>query len=562
MKYGRLLAAAGALALLAAVYLVGGEPEKMADERLLAFAPRSVRALTLDRPDAPLIAIEKTGDGWRMVRPLQTAADKGEVEGIITAAASAPVEKRIGPVADLAPFGLDRPVTVTILPTDGDPAVIRIGGMNPDQTLRYLAVGDGKEVVAVGRSVGAALFRNLFELRQKRLVSVTVDAVDRVSVEGDAGVVTEVERVGKEWRLIRPYPLPASREQVVATLAVLTNLEASGFYETPEEIATARPSVTRRIRLGFGGKEIALDTGTAPNGAGIVVVDGLVARVAPDLFDALPEGPGDFLDLRLLGGEEEGATRIDYRRDGLTVTLMRDAERWQVTAPVKEEADPNGVEALLHHLAWSEGGALVAGPGFDPKAFGLDTPFAEATVTDRPGRSRTVTVGRRGENYFVTATGWSWVAAMKREEAESLLPTSPPVDRRFFRIDAASVRQATVERLGQRFVVESGEKGFRMTAPKQALLKDEAYHRFIWGLLEMAHGGDYAGKPPAGMALATVEVIGEGGTVNRVAFFRAADGDGYIAVDRPHTRPVRVDARLVTTGLVETLELLMESIDE
>ncbi len=558
MKGSRLLVAAALLLLLVSVWLLGGGAAEREEDRLFSFTPDQVSGMTLQRPDGPIIDIEKMGGAWYLVRPVSSNADRGEVEGIVAVATSAPVEKRLGMVDDLAPFGLDRPVVVTFLLSDGTGKTVRIGGMNPDQSLRYLGVGAGNEVVAVARSVGAGLFRNLFELRDKRLLTITTDAIDRIVIEGERPTV--VERTADGWEMTAPYRLPASRQNVVATLATLVNLTAAGFYETAAEKAEVTLAASRAIRLESNGKETVLEVGVTDRGAAIVMIGERVARIAPDMYDALPTGAADFLDLRLLPGVEETTLRIEYRQGAMAVTLVRADDRWKLEAPVNATADKSVIEGLLHHLGWSEGETIVAGPGFDPVTYGLDKPFAEATVFAPDGIRRSVTIGRMGETYFVTATGWSWVASMGADEARSLLPATPPVDRRFFPIEAASVKKIVVERGDQRFVVEKGEHGGVMTSPTAGRLDDEPYYRFVWGTLALAYGADDLGALPTGQPAATVEVINDADeTVNRVAFYRADnDHDGYRAVDLHHPRPLRIDGRVVTTTLVTLLESLME----
>lgn len=109
----RWLLNAGLLGLIAALaWIVAqrmGQEKDIPGPPLTGLSAATVSHVRIERPEQPAIAIEKTGNEWKLTAPLPARANRLNVETLLRAL-SAPVETRFPAVAaELAQYGLEKP---------------------------------------------------------------------------------------------------------------------------------------------------------------------------------------------------------------------------------------------------------------------------------------------------------------------------------------------------------------------------------------------------------------------------------------------------------------------
>ena len=146
-----LLILIGALAWLA-IHRAGLE-KNVAGPPLTTLVADTVSQLRIERPDHPVITLEKTGKEWRLTAPVRARANRFNVENLLRIA-TAPGATRFPVVAaDLAKFGLDKPRSRVRY---GDEE-IAFGSLHPLNNQIYIQYKD--EVVLIpGHYLGTALF--------------------------------------------------------------------------------------------------------------------------------------------------------------------------------------------------------------------------------------------------------------------------------------------------------------------------------------------------------------------------------------------------------------------
>src|SRR5262245_9885399 len=128
-----LLAALGAFYY---VYEVRMGPEREQAEarkgRLFAAEMGDVTAVDVKR-GAEVLKFQRDGDGWRMVAPIATRADRGAVDELITSVTGVKADREIAAhPASLAEYGLDAPqADIGLTLKDGKHLGLQLGGKNP-----------------------------------------------------------------------------------------------------------------------------------------------------------------------------------------------------------------------------------------------------------------------------------------------------------------------------------------------------------------------------------------------------------------------------------------------
>ena len=109
----RWLLNAGLLALIAALaWLVAqrmGQEKDVSGPPLTMLSAAAVAHVRIERPEQPDVALEKTGEAWRLTAPLPARTNRLNVETLLRVL-SAPVETRFpAAAAELARYGLEKP---------------------------------------------------------------------------------------------------------------------------------------------------------------------------------------------------------------------------------------------------------------------------------------------------------------------------------------------------------------------------------------------------------------------------------------------------------------------
>ncbi|WP_462329844.1 hypothetical protein [Thiohalocapsa halophila] len=129
-----LLAVLGVLALIVRLDL----REDARASRLTDLAPDEVERIVLKRAGEPMIRLERSGPGWRMLEPHAVPADAEAVSRLLPVAQAAVA--RTLPAAGLDPGALGLAPAGVDMSLDG--LTLRFGGNEPVAALRYVQVGD------------------------------------------------------------------------------------------------------------------------------------------------------------------------------------------------------------------------------------------------------------------------------------------------------------------------------------------------------------------------------------------------------------------------------------
>ncbi len=249
---------------------------------------------------------------------------------------------------------------------------------------------------------------------------LTADKLTKIDVKrGDRPVVSLERGADGEWSLPGKWPArKAESEGLVKLLGGLhSRFEAERPKGEPPDLAPFgldKPALTVTVRAGdkehrleFGddaGDEsrFARPTWLRIDGGGEVV------RLAPGLIASIDK-PGDYYQQRRLfpaervakepGSAEKveqlaaQAVSADDAQAGVSWTLTRGPEEWDVTRPVRDRADPDKLRTLLAGVpdVWAE--QFVARPYKPLAEYGLEPPEETLSVT-RPGGTVTLLIGK------------------------------------------------------------------------------------------------------------------------------------------------------------------------
>ncbi len=176
------------------------------DKKVLALDRDRVRTIELQR-GAETIRLSKEGENWALEVPLQEPADKSAVTSLLSSLETTEAQKFVAEEAkDLPQYGLSKPSVVIRLQEEGDDQwkALELGKKAEGEEDHYLARNPARSAVfTVPKSILDKLTQKLWEFREKDVVDVDQDEIDKVIFHrGDLEI--QARREDYKWIIEKP----------------------------------------------------------------------------------------------------------------------------------------------------------------------------------------------------------------------------------------------------------------------------------------------------------------------------------------------------------------------
>ena len=387
------------------------------DKAVLAFDQKDVTALEIITRD-DTIAVEQADGRWKLTRPRALPADGDTLRDFLEKLRAARVKEFVAEAPrSLEPFGLDRPVKVSIhTGRDKDRATktLLFGRGDAGKKGVYAMRAGESAVVVIPDETWAAVPKNVAVLRDKTVVEVERDKVTRLEIESPKGAVTLAQENGR-WKITAPEALPADQVEAGAVLFKLRELRAQAFLSedaagVPRYLAKPTVRVTISEQGAPAPRTLLLAPSTERRGGAPTAYAGLAGRgpvvlVDGKVLEELGRSVDDLRDRVLLSGlEPKDIKRMRVRAGGQTVVVERSGDvDWKLVEGGRGSAKAATVDNLLYALRALKWKSIATPTGDEPARYGLDAPTLEVTLLKADGAElAALLVGKRdGERAWV-----------------------------------------------------------------------------------------------------------------------------------------------------------------
>jgi hypothetical protein len=330
-----------------------------------------IEEIEVKAADGETSRVRKAGEKWSLVAPVQTAADDTELTAMASSLAALDIQRVVDENAsDLKQYGLEPARMEVAFRQKGEKEDRRIllGDKTPTGGDLYASFPGQKRVFLVSSLHDTTFNKNTFALRDKSILSLDREKVDRVEIAAGERSVT-LAKSGAEWKIEKPI---AARAEFAAVEGALERL-ASGRMQG---IVNADGADLKKYRLdppiasftaASGSSRATLLLGETEN-ALIYAKDAarpMVFTVAPNLYTDLVRDLTEFRRKDLFDSRSFTTSRIELRRGAETTVLEKSKaadgkETWK-TADGKD-ADATKVEDLLTKVSGLRAEAFATAP--------------------------------------------------------------------------------------------------------------------------------------------------------------------------------------------------------
>ena len=279
------------------------------------------------KADGQTSRVEKADGTWKLTSPEAAPADQGELSSITSSLATLDIQRVVDENAgDLKQYGLE-PAKVEVefrAKGDKEPRKIQLGEKTPTGGDLYARFPSQKRVFLVSSFLDSTFNKNTFALRDKTLIKVDREKVDRIEIVADKRSVT-LAKTGTEWQIVAPLMARADFAAIEGSLERLSSAQMQGIVpadtadlkklklEPPVATFTATAGSARATLL-FGNTENALMYAKDASRP-------MIFTVAPTLYTDLIRDLAEFRRKDLFDARSFTATHVEFKRGAETVTL-------------------------------------------------------------------------------------------------------------------------------------------------------------------------------------------------------------------------------------------------
>jgi hypothetical protein len=340
-----------------------------------------IRSFTLKPRDGEGFTCTRDGKTWVISEPHKLAADQTAVSSWLGSLTSATVDDVVDAhPSSLKDYGLDPPATIIEVSTETKPEsfTLRLGDQTPTSSGVYAQVEGNPRVVSLPSYDKSSLEKTLFDLRDKRAVTLDTDQINRIEGQFKDKHWTLEKNPDGVWDLTLPPAVRADRSSVDSMVSQLRNLtmqavvaddkKEAGKYglDSPTLRLTMKaPQDTQTLVLGKkdGERYDAMNSALDP-----------IFTVESYFLNQFQKDPADLRDKALFSFFTFDAKSLEIDTPKGHWAFEKQNNKWKETEPKAKDVPDDKVEALLNSVHALRAESFPKASSTDPAAFGLNKP--------------------------------------------------------------------------------------------------------------------------------------------------------------------------------------------
>lgn len=329
----------------------------------------------------------KDSDRWNLTQPFETAGDKNAWDNLARTYADGKLQESVAEKAnDLKPFGLTEPkIQVSLAGVNGaTQSTLLLGDETPVSGKYYALVKGSSDVVTVYSSLYSTADKQLFDLRDKTILDMEADQVQKVEV-ACTGLDMSLEKHGTdEWQFASPIQARADESKVRDLINKVRSGQIKQFIEeNPENLAAyglINPATKLVFWTGQPGTQSSwaaralLLGGTSASETWYAKREGQknVFTVAPTDFKEVPKTLDDYRMKKVTAFRSWDVSYLKLASGGaVIVEATKSGGDWMLLQPQPGKANYASVSNLVRDLTDLQVANFVQGT---TDQYGLDNP--------------------------------------------------------------------------------------------------------------------------------------------------------------------------------------------
>ena len=336
----------------------GSKANSAASKKILPVQNGEIVSFTVTAAGSKPVTCARNGKTWQITEPMKLAADSSTIQGFLSSLTGAtPSETVSEQGGDLKEFGLDPPASTIEVKTNAKPAefTLRLGSSTPTNSGIYAQVAGQQRVFTLASYLKDSLEKNLFDFRNKSVVTLAGDNIRRMDVTSKKGGFQLVKNADGIWDLMLPPPVRADH------FAVQGLVDELGSASMKSVVAESKKDL---YRYGFSNPTMTIHL-TGSNGAETLILGkkdgsdyyamnsavGPVFTLGSDFLTQFQKQPSDLRSKDLFTFSTYEAKKVTLKGPkGQQVFVQHKNSKWEQTEPASMEVKDEKMQTLLQDL--------------------------------------------------------------------------------------------------------------------------------------------------------------------------------------------------------------------
>ncbi|OQW34912.1 MAG: hypothetical protein A4E19_17040 [Nitrospira sp. SG-bin1] len=393
------------------------EKQETEQKQLLPFPETAITGLSVTTAQGPIeLKLAEPGK-WSIVAPLQTDADHREVQALIRALVTGPVTRTVEEQpSQLAPYGLEQPVTTLTITAGTQQETISIGDSGPLSNTLYVFRKSDRRVLLTNLAPKDFVNKSLMTFRRKELLRFVQNDIERVRLTYPTTEIViynmSKDKPRPSWKIRYPIEAEADQNEVRSLMFRLEDLKALGVVDPgPERDAVAKtltaPKVKVTLHTVAGDQTVRLYQPNPQSGEAIAetTADGPLYYINPALIKDLTKELFTLQDKRLLGLDYTDIAMLSVKTREHQYVLINQTGEWVLEDQPTEKVSQEAAYLFVSRVANLPAEERVMKQSAPLAPYGLLAPAAEFVATGKDGKTTgKLTLGNQSGN-LLYATG-------------------------------------------------------------------------------------------------------------------------------------------------------------
>ncbi len=377
-------------------------------ELVLPVKADQVRSFTITPRDGQAFTCTLDGKTWDITQPKALAADQSTVSDFVGSLVGTTVNSVVDEhPSSLKDFGLDPPVTTLNVTTAAKPAnlTLLIGDSTPTNDAVYAEVAGNPRVITLPGYGKSALQKSLFDLRDKRVLTLDQDQIQRLDVTSKGKTYTLTKNPDGVWDLVLPPPVRADNFSVQNLLSGLQTTNMVSIVKEDKsgarEYGIDQPALTVKFSTSSGSQTIVIGKKDGNNYDATNSALAPVFTLGSDFVTRYQIDPATLRDKAFFSFSNFDAKTVDLTTSKDHRVFEQQNFKWKQTAPKSKDETTEKMEDLLNALTDVKAVSFPKATSGNLAPFGLNKPLYTIKVTYGDKNTvQTVIVGSVDDHYY------------------------------------------------------------------------------------------------------------------------------------------------------------------
>ncbi len=331
--------------------------ESKPEEKILALDGSHIQSLNLKPRSGDAITCRREGSNWVIAEPRKLAADQTTISSLLRNLTDATVDQVVDPhPSSLKDFGLDPPGFTLEVSTNAKPAklTLLLGDETPTSGGLYAAIAGNPRVITLSSYMKSSLEKNLFDLRDRRAVTLDVDQIQRIEAQSkDKRWKLEKNPEGV-WDLVLPPPVRADRYAVDGLLNQLRSLSMQSVVaedkKTAAKFGLSTPSLAVTLTSPTGSQKVLLGKKDGDRYDAMNSALEPVFTLNADFLTTFQKDAADLRDKDLFSFSAFEAKHLEVDTPKGHWTFDQQKDKWKELAPKSKDVATDKMDTLLNRI--------------------------------------------------------------------------------------------------------------------------------------------------------------------------------------------------------------------